>query len=80
MLISELTFPHLLAEQDAQLMRELEWRRVATERIESGRQGGAAVAAHLSRSSRKAHRATASAKQRSGDELTGSAWASSLKA
>jgi hypothetical protein len=32
MLISELTFPHLLAEQDAQLTRELEWRRVANER------------------------------------------------
>jgi hypothetical protein len=32
MLISELTFPHLLAERDARLTRELEQRRVIEER------------------------------------------------
>lgn len=34
MLISELTFPHLLAEREAQLTRELERRRVVAERLE----------------------------------------------
>ena len=80
MLISELTFPHLLAEQDAQLMRELEWRRVANERIESERPGGDGATAHLSRTSRKARGTTASTKQHRGDEFTGSDWASTLEA
>ena len=34
MLISELSFPHLQAEREAQLTRELERRRVALERLE----------------------------------------------
>jgi hypothetical protein len=34
MLISELTFPHLLAEREAQLTRELEQQRVLRERLE----------------------------------------------
>ena len=33
MLISELTFPHLLAEHEAHLTRELERRRVVLERL-----------------------------------------------
>ena len=33
MLISELTFPHLLAEREARLTRDLERRRVVLERI-----------------------------------------------
>lgn len=33
MLISELNFPHLLAERDARLARELEQRRVIAERL-----------------------------------------------
>ena len=33
MLISELTFPHLLAEREARLTRELEQRRVVLERL-----------------------------------------------
>ena len=33
MLISELTFPHLLAEREARLTRELEQRRVVQERL-----------------------------------------------
>lgn len=40
MLISEVTFPHLMAERDARLTRELEWRRVAIERIESESERG----------------------------------------
>jgi hypothetical protein len=79
MLISELTFPHLLAERDAQLTRELEWRRVANERLESEREGAAAIA-QPSRSARRAHRAATSAKRRRGDELTGSSWTSTLNA
>jgi len=34
MLISELTFPHLLAEREARLTRELERRRVVRERLD----------------------------------------------
>lgn len=34
MLISELSFPHLQAEHEAQLTRELERRRVALERLD----------------------------------------------
>ena len=34
MLISELTFPHLLAEHEARLTRELERRRVVLERLD----------------------------------------------
>jgi hypothetical protein len=34
MLISELTFPHLLAEREARLTRELERRRVVLERLD----------------------------------------------
>ena len=34
MLISELTFPHLLAEHEARLTRELEQRRVVLERLD----------------------------------------------
>jgi hypothetical protein len=34
MLISELTFPHLLAEHEARLTRELERRRVVRERLD----------------------------------------------
>ena len=34
MLISELTFPHLLAENEARLTRELERRRVVRERLD----------------------------------------------
>ena len=34
MLISELSFPHLQAEREAQLTRELERRRVALERLD----------------------------------------------
>lgn len=34
MLVSEITFPHLLAEREAQLTRELERRRVVAERLE----------------------------------------------
>lgn len=34
MLISEVTFPHLLAEREARLTRELERRRVVAERLE----------------------------------------------
>jgi hypothetical protein len=34
MLISELSFPHLQAEREAQLTRELERRRVVLERID----------------------------------------------
>ena len=75
MLISEITFPHLQAERDAQLTRELEQRRVMTERLE-----GEPVTAHLSRRSRKAARAATPAKSRRGEELTGGAWASTLKA
>lgn len=40
MLISELNFPHMLAEREARLTRELEWRRVVRERIEEERSGG----------------------------------------
>jgi hypothetical protein len=36
MLISELTFPHLMAEREAQLTRELERRRVLLERLDDG--------------------------------------------
>jgi hypothetical protein len=36
MLISELTFPHLMAEREAQLTRELERRRVLLERLGDG--------------------------------------------
>lgn len=36
MLISELTFPHLMAEREAQLNRELERRRVLLERLDDG--------------------------------------------
>lgn len=36
MLISELTFPHLMAEREAQLARELERRRVLLERLDDG--------------------------------------------
>jgi hypothetical protein len=36
MLISELTFPHLMAEREAQLTRELERRRVLLERLDNG--------------------------------------------
>jgi hypothetical protein len=36
MLISELTFPHMLAEREAQLTRELERRRVLLERLADG--------------------------------------------
>jgi hypothetical protein len=75
MLISEITFPHLQAEREAQLTRELERRRVLTERLE-----GELVIGRPSRSSRKAARAATPAKRRSGDELTGGAWASTLKA
>ena len=35
MLISELTFPHLLAEREARLTRELEQRRVVLERLDA---------------------------------------------
>ena len=41
MLISELTFPHLLAEREARLMRELELRRVVLERLDEERSAGA---------------------------------------
>jgi hypothetical protein len=75
MLISEITFPHLQAEREAQLTRELERRRELIERLESE-----PLTAHPSRSSRKAARAATPAKRRSGDELTGGAWASTLKA
>lgn len=34
MLISELTFPHLMAEHEARLTRELERRRVVLERLD----------------------------------------------
>lgn len=37
MLISELTFPHLQAAQDAQLQQQLERRRIAIERRAEGR-------------------------------------------
>ena len=36
MLISELTFPHLMAEREAQLTRELERRRMLLERLDDG--------------------------------------------
>ena len=36
MLISELAFPHLMAEREAQLTRELERRRVLLERLDDG--------------------------------------------
>jgi hypothetical protein len=75
MLISEITFPHLQAEREAQLTRELEQRRVMTERLE-----GEPVIARPSRGSRKAARAATPATRRRGDELTGGAWASTLKA
>ncbi|HKH07951.1 MAG TPA: hypothetical protein VKA62_03295 [Agromyces sp.] len=74
MLISEITFPHLQAEREAQLTRELERRRVLNERLD-----GDPVTAHRSRSSRKAARTAAPATRRSGD-MTGGAWASTLKA
>ena len=74
MLISEITFPHLQAEREAQLTRELERRRVLNERLD-----GEPVAAHRSRSSRKAPRTATPAKRRSGD-MTDRAWASTLKA
>lgn len=73
MLISEITFPHLQAEREAQLTRELERRRVLNERLDGDRAREGAIAhpsRSLSRSSRKTRR----------DELTGSAWASTLKA
>ncbi|MBT2517795.1 hypothetical protein J7E29_10150 [Streptomyces sp. ISL-90] len=40
MLISELNFPHIQAEREARLTRELEQRRVVLERIEEERSGG----------------------------------------
>ena len=75
MLISEITFPHLQAEREAQLTRELERRRVLNERLD-----GDPVTAHRRRSSRNAARTATPAKRRSGDEVTGGAWASTLKA
>jgi hypothetical protein len=74
MLISEITFPHLQAERDAQLARELERRRVLHERLD-----GEPVTARRSRSSRKAARTATPAKRHSG-EMTGGAWASTLNA
>jgi hypothetical protein len=41
MLISELNFPHLLAEGEARLTRELERRRVIEERLEQELSAGA---------------------------------------
>ncbi|MDQ0893647.1 hypothetical protein [Agromyces ramosus] len=79
MFISEITFPHLQAEREAQLTRELERRRVVNERLDSER-AGEATTAHSSRSSKQARRAASAARQRGGDELTGSTWASTLKA
>ena len=53
MLISELTFPHLQAEHEARLTRELERRRVVLERLDddSPMAGGSAFA-----SRRRGHR------------------------
>ena len=79
MLISEITFPHLQAEREAQLTRELEQRRVMTERLEGEPAGAAATAARGWRA-RKAERAAIRGQHRSHDELTGSDWASTLKA
>ena len=85
MLISEITFPHLQAEREAQLTRELERRRVLNERLDGDRAGEAATAhpswgRSRSQSSKKAARTATPAKRRSGDEVTGGAWASTLKA
>lgn len=78
MFISEITFPHLQAEHEAQLTRELERRRVVNERLDGQGADGATIA-RSSRSSRKARPAATAARQRGG-ELTGSTWASTLKA
>jgi hypothetical protein len=79
MLISEITFPHLQAEREAQLTRELEQRRVMTERLD-GESAGEAATAALGRRARRAGRAADRGQHRSRDELTGSDWASTLKA
>ncbi|WP_448006317.1 hypothetical protein [Agromyces bauzanensis] len=44
MLISELTFPHLMADREARLARELEWRRVVEERRAEAAAAGTAAA------------------------------------
>ena len=75
MFISEITFPHLQAEREAQLTHELERRRVLAERFESDAQ-----IMRPSRSSRRIARRAATPAQRRGDELTGNAWTSTLKA
>ena len=49
MLISELSFPHLQAEREARMTRELEQRRVVLERIEEERAGGRVAAPKATR-------------------------------
>ena len=63
MLITELSFPHLQAEHEAQLTRELERRRVALERVDEQptqptRRPRRHRATQSERMPRAAHRAT----------------------
>jgi hypothetical protein len=68
MLISELSFPHLQAEREAQLTRELERRRVALERLDEqeprarstrrGRQSHVMSRERMPRAGREANGAT----------------------
>jgi hypothetical protein len=64
MLISELTFPHLMAEREAQLTRELERRRVALERLDD-------VPARPTRGRRHGHEASSERMPRADQEATG---------
>jgi hypothetical protein len=64
MLISELTFPHLMAEREAQLARELERRRVLLERLEDAPE-------RTTRRSRRGHSAPSERMPRAGREATG---------
>ena len=56
MWISELTFPHLLAEREARLTRELEQRRVVLERLDEA-------------TARPARRPTRSIRETSGERM-----------
>ncbi|MRG59388.1 hypothetical protein GE115_05805 [Agromyces sp. CFH 90414] len=57
MFISEYAFPHLVADHDARLERELEHRRVAAERREERAVAEVPEGSHARRSRRASHRA-----------------------